>query len=466
MKINRVLLLVLTVVAGCSVGPNYHSPQFAVPPVFANGGQTNYSAGDTIVGWWRGFNDAELNRLVEMAIGSNLDLTVATANLRQARALHLGAVSDFFPVAEGQASYSNIKYSQASLFNTPGVTRQQELYDVGFDAAWELDIFGRVRRSVEASLAFVQAAEANRRDVWVSLVSEVARNYFELRGLQNELAVLQRNAENQKQTLKITQARLDAGSGTDLDVARARAQFNDTMASLPPTESALTRAIHRLGVLTGHLPTALNAELTVPAPMPKLPPVVNIGNPEQLLRRRPDIRAAERNLAGTTAEIGVAVADLFPRVTFNGTIGLQAESFTGLGGPASDTRSFGPSITWAALDYGHVRSRIKSAGAQAEGYLARYQETVLTSLEETENALVDFGRDRIRLDFLEQSVQASQSAANLARQRYENGAADFLTVLDAERVLLEAQDQLAQTETQTATAMVAVYKALGGGWEK
>jgi multidrug efflux system outer membrane protein len=199
--------------------------------------------------------------------------------------------------------------------------------------------------------------------------------------------------------------------------------------------------------------------------MPHLPELVAIGNPEQLLRRRPDIRAAERNLAASTAGIGVAVANLFPRVTFIGDIGLQATSFTALGGPASDTRSFGPSITWAALDIGHVRSRITAAGAEAAAALAQYEKTVLTSLEETENALVDFGKIRSRRDFLVESVKASQAASDLSQARYNDGAADFLTVLDAERVLLQSQDQLAQADTQTATALVAVYKVLGGGWE-
>jgi len=209
---------------------------------------------------------------------------------------------------------------------------------------------------------------------------------------------------------------------------------------------------------------SLVEELSVPRPLPDLPPLVAIGNPAQLLRRRPDIRAAERNLAAATARIGVAVADLFPRVTFNGAAGLDAESFRGLGGPASDARSFGPAITWAALDYGHVRARIKAAGAEADAELARYQNTVLTSLEETENALVDFGRARARLEFLAESVKASQTAANLAHAQFDNGATDFLTVLDAERVSLESQDQFAQTGTQTATALVAVYKSLAGGW--
>jgi multidrug efflux system outer membrane protein len=216
--------------------------------------------------------------------------------------------------------------------------------------------------------------------------------------------------------------------------------------------------------LTGQAPETLTDELRASQPLPDLPALVAIGNPAQLLRRRPDIRAAERNLAAATAGVGVAMADLFPRVVFNGAVGLNAESFAGLGRGGSDTRSFGPSITWAALDYGHVRARIKAGGAVAEAQLAQYQQTVLTSLEETENALVDYGRTRARRENLAESVKASQAAAALAHIQFDNGATDFLTVLDAERVLLEAQDQLAQTETQTATALVAVYKALGGGW--
>lgn len=465
MKTLRILYLFLFLIAGCAVGPNYKAPKTTVPPAFGNGDQPQYSPGATVAAWWRGFNDAELNHLVDAAVASNLDLRIATANLLQARALLLGAKADFFPVVSMDASYDNMKYSRAGLFNSTGFNRQEELYTAGFDSAWELDFFGRVRRSVQAATATVQSSRDSRRDVLVSLTSEVARNYFELRGLQNELAVLRRNADNEYETLKITQDRLDAGSGTDLDVARARAQWKINMAAIPPAEAAIAHAIHRIGVLTGRQPTALTAELEIAEPLPRLPEMVNIGSPEQLLRRRPDIRAAERNLAAATANIGVETADLFPRVTFIGDIGLQATTFTGLGGPASDTRSFGPAITWAALDIGHVHSRIAAAGAVANSDLAQYEKTVLTALEETENALVDYGRIRARRDFLAESVKSSQQASDLAHARYNDGATDFLTVLDAERVLLEAQNQLAQTQTQTATALVAVYKALGGGWE-
>jgi len=457
--------MVLLVLAGCAVGPNYKTPNTAVPAAFANGEQANVSADATVTTWWRTFNDPELNQLVERARAGNHDLKIATVNLLQARALRREVQFDLAPVVNGVGSYTHSLASQDAEPFAPRAERNLSLYDVGFDATWEVDFFGRVRRSVQAATADVQASESDRRDVFVSLISEVARNYFELRGAQGELAVAQRNADNQRETVKITEARLEGGRGTELDVAQARAQLNSTLASIPPQEQAIAHAIHRLSVLIGQQPTALTAELSEPKPWVTLPALVAIGNPEALLRRRPDIRAAERLLAAATARIGVATADLFPRVTFNGSIGLEAASFAGLGKEGADNWSFGPSITWAALDYGHVRARMKASDAQAQAALARYERTVLTSLEETENALVDFGRERVRHDYLRESVQASETAATLARQRYENGATDFLTVLDAERVLYQAQDQLAQSQTRTVTALVAVYKSLGGGWE-
>ncbi len=234
---------------------------------------------------------------------------------------------------------------------------------------------------------------------------------------------------------------------------------------IPPLEAAVKHSIHRLGVLTGQPPTALEAELAPPAPIPALPPLVNIGNPAELLRRRPDIRSAESSLAAATARIGVETADLFPRVTFNGNLGLQASEVSGLFKNGADTYAFGPSITWAALDFGHVRARIKAAHAQADAQLAFYEKVVLTALEETENALVDFGREQVRRDYLQASDRSATQAMKLARQRYEGGIADFLPVLDAQRTQLSIQAQLAQSETRTATSLVAIYKALGGGWE-
>lgn len=455
----------LLLLAGCAAGPNYKAPKTSVASAFENGTQTNFSNAETAVAWWHGFNDTRLDQLVERAIASNHDLRIATANVREARALRREAQFDLLPVPQGTAGYTHTQYSAAA---EPGIARNLrniELYDVGFDATWEVDIFGHVRRSVEANTAEWQAAEAARRDVMVTLISEVARNYFELRGAQNELAVAHRNADNQQETLKITQATLEGGRGTELDVARARAQLNITLANIPPLEAAVSHAIHRLSVLLGLQPRALTAELSEPAELPALPATVAIGDPANLLRRRSDVRAAERQLAAATARIGIATSDLFPRVTFNGRIGLESSTISGLTKGGGDTWSFGPSITWAALDYGHVRSRMNAAGAVADAQLARYEQTVLGALEETENAFVDFSREENRRVFLGESAKASQTAADLARQRYENGATDFLTVLDAERVLYEAQDQLAQSKTRAATALVAVYKSLGGGWE-
>jgi multidrug efflux system outer membrane protein len=318
---------------------------------------------------------------------------------------------------------------------------------------------------VEASSDEVEAQEASLRDLSVSLIAEVARNYFALRGLQNQLAVAQKNAENQTETLKITRIRLENGRGTELDTSRAIAQLDSTRAIIPPLQSAIYRAIHRLGVLTGQLPGALITKLERPAPMPRIPETSHIGNPAELLRRRPDIRIAERTLAAATARIGVATADLFPRVTFVGTIALEAKTLSGIGAAGSDAYSLGPRISWAFLDLGRVYARIKAADASAEASLAQYEQTVLNALEETENALVNYNQERARQVLVASAAQASVKADELAHLRFEEGVSDFLTVLDTELRLLQDQDRLALSETATATALAALYKALGGGWE-
>jgi len=459
-------LALSVLVMGCAVGPNYHSPMTEVGSTFANGVQTNLLATTTAIEWWRGFNDKILNRLVDFALATNQDLRIAAARVREARALRNQAVADAFPVVQGVAGYSKSVSSQASTpFQLTRSQRELELYNIGFDATWELDIFGGVRRSIEAASADLGATEANRQDVQVTLIAEVARNYFELRGAQHQLSVARKNAENQQATLDITIARFTAGLATELDVASARSQLKSTLAATPPLEAAIKHSIYRLDVLTGQQPASLEPGLTEPAPIPALPPMVNIGNPAELLRRRPDVRAAERTLAAATAGIGVQTALLFPRVFFNGNVGFAANHLGALGDPATDTYSFGPQITWAALDLGHVRARIQAAHARADSELAAYEKTVLIALEETENALVDFGREAARRDYLRESVDAAAAWTTLARQRYQSGIADFLPVLIAERTQLDVEAQLAQSETRTATTLVAIYKALGGGWE-
>jgi multidrug efflux system outer membrane protein len=450
---------------GCAVGPDYHRPETPVSAAFANANQTPTSTNQTAVTWWRGFNDPELERLIDLAVAGNHDLRIAAARVLEARALRSQAILSALPIVQSGASYTN---SLASRDLEPGYTRSQRelsLFTAGFDAAWEVDIFGGARRAIQAASAGVAATEESRRDVLVSLIAEVARNYFELRGAQHELEVARKNAENQRQTLELTEARLRAGRATELDTARARAQWEAAEAGLPPIEAAIKHALHRASVLVGRPPAALEGELVSPAPLPPLPPMLSIGTPAELLRRRPDIRAAERSLALATALVGVQTADLFPKVTFSGSLAFQATQLSGLGGPGSDTYAFGPGITWPALDLGRVRAAIKAAKASAEAQLAAYEKTVLTALEETENALVDFGRQQAQRDHLAASARSSALAVDLANQRYRSGMVDFLIVLDAERTQLAVEDQLAQSQTRTATALVAVYKALGGGWE-
>jgi outer membrane protein, multidrug efflux system len=451
------------VLSGCAtVGPDYRAPQTQMPDAFANQAEEGVSAEEIDTSWWRGFNDDRLNQLVDLTLANNHDVRIATARIREARALRSETTFDRYPTVTAQTFYTRERLSKAVA---PTNDRDVELYDAGFDASWELDFFGRVRRAIEASSAQVGAAEAGLQDVTVSLLAEVARNYFELRGAQNRLAVARQNAENQRQTLDLTNALLEGGRGTELDTSRAEAQLTSTLASIPPLETTVKRAIYRLGVLIGQQPTALDAELSQPRPLPTLPTLLALGRPEDLLRRRPDIRVTERNLATATANIGVVTADLFPRVTFTGSIGIQAGSFLGLGQGGSDRFTVGPGIFWAAFDLGRVRARIRAADAQTEASLAQYEQRVLLALEETDGALIDFNRQQARRELLRASAQASEKATGLARLRYQSGVADFLTVLDAERTLLEAQDRLADSETLTATALVAVYKALGGGWE-
>ncbi|MDD4914561.1 MAG: efflux transporter outer membrane subunit [Methylococcales bacterium] len=450
---------------GCAVGPDYQPPKVDIPENFANAGSAEYSGHEAEVGWWKLFHDRQLMVLVEQTLSHNYDMQAARANLGEARALYLEAGLNLLPQVSAHGNYTDTLRSTSSLNNRTYVPRGLHLLNTGFDAFWEVDFFGRVRRNVEAVDDEVDAQQASLQDIGVSLVAEAARNYFELRGLQKQLQVAVKNAENQKITLELTQKKLDNGRGTELDVSRALAQLETTRATIPGLKIAIARAIHRLGVLTGQLPDALTEKLSRPLDMPVAPDSIAIGSPAQLLKRRPDIRVAERTLAAATARIGVAVGDLFPKVTFVGTIGLEGGTFGSMTTPGSDSYAFGPRISWAFLDMGRVYARIKAADARAAASLAQYQQTVLNALEETENALVSYNQERVRRASLATAAAASERANQLAHLRYEAGVADFLTVLDTELRLLQDQSQLAQSETATATALTAVYKSLAGGWE-
>ena len=450
--------------AACAVGPDYRRPEVATSDQFVGVEGAKFSSAEVEREFWKAFNDQQLNEIIERALAANHDIRIATARLREARALRGETKLDLAPTVQASAGYTKARASDRQLAPLPNVDRNQDFYDSGFDAFWELDFFGRVRRQVEASSAEVQSAEASVYATQVSVTAEVARNYFELRGAQQQLAVAQRNAENQGETVRITTARLDAGRGTQLDASRAQAQLSATLATIPDLEAAVTRSMLRLGVLTGQSPEALLPQLSAAKRLPELPNAHDIGTPEQLLRRRPDIRVAERDLAAATAEIGVAVGDLFPRITFLGSWGFNAVKSSDLGNAGSESFSFGPSISWAAFDLGRVRQRIRQREAATDRALARYEQTVLQALEETDASLTAYSKAIVKEQHLQASASASLEAAKLARARYESGVADFLQVLDAERTALAAEDQLARSETQTATALLATYKALGGGF--
>lgn len=459
---------VLTLALGaCAVGPNHVRPAVAVPERFVEAppaidADAPLPAVDAA--FWRDFGDPQLDALVERTLAANHDLRIALAQYDRANALLRGAKFDRLPTITGSASASD---SRSSADQLPGVSRRDrdvESYAASANAAWELDVFGRIRRGVEAGRADAAAGAADLAAAQVAIVGEVARTYFELRGLQARLCVARENADTQRETLRLVEARFRAGADSAFDTARARAQQASTASRIPALEAQIAVAMHRLAVLSGQAPDALVGELSTPKALPSLPDRIDAGTPGDLLRRRPDIAAAEARLHAATARVGVATADLFPRFTLGGLIGSQAIDGDALFRRDSETRLVSFGIDWSFLDVGRVRARIAAADADASGALAGYERTVLLALEDTENALVRHARAREEDALLAQAAEDGTAAAALARTRYRAGATGLLELLDAERTRLQAQDAFADARTRTATSAVALYKALAGGW--
>lgn len=457
--------------SACTVGPDFVRPDVAMPDAFiqspptaTDGTPDAIAAANADPAFWQGFGDPQLTALVEQALAANHDLRIALASYDRANALLRGSKFDYFPTVTAGAEGSD---SRASADQAPGVARGDrdgESYSAGINASWELDLFGRIRRGVEAGRAETAASAADLAAAQVAIVGEVARTYFDLRGLQERLRVARDNADNQRETLRLVDARLDAGRGTGFDTARARAQLETTSARIPALEAQVAFDMHRLAVLVGKTPDALVAELTPARALPGLPAKLDAGTPGDLLRRRPDIAAAEQRLHAATARIGVATADLFPRFTLGGLIGSQAIDAGSLFERDSETRFIALGIDWSFLDIGRVRARIAAADADAEGALARYEQTVLLALEDTENALVRYARARSEDAHLERAAADSATAARLARVRFDAGAVDLFEVLDAERTQLQAQDAFAAARSRSAIGAVSLYTAMAGGW--
>lgn len=443
------------------VGPRYSQPATDVPAKFASKAEGTVSA-EVEAEWWRLLHDSQLNGLIRDAEVRNLDLKVAEARLKEARALFRQARFDLYPTVTSEAGYTNTRESKARSIS--GRAASSELHDLALDASYELDFFGRVRRSIQAARATEEAVDAQRDALLIDLRSEVAINYLLVRGAQAQLDVAQQNATNQAESLRVAEASLNGGRGTQLDVARARAQWNTTLATVPQFHANIDQATHRIAVLCGMAPSELRPKLENPKPVPQTPSRISLSKPADVLRHRPDIRVAERNLAAATERVGIATADLFPRVTFNGSVGLEGQTLSGLGRAGNGAYSFGPRLIWAAFDLGRVRQQVVAAGARAEGALAQYEQTVLQALEEAENALTAYERERQRLVYLREAAKSAEEAAKLARERYKDGVASFLDVLEAERAALVAQSDVVASNTRVATGWVSIYKAMGGGW--
>lgn len=461
------LACLLLLLAGCTVGPNYHPPHLNVPSHWSEplaGGETNAPA--RLADWWKTFADPELDSLVQQAVRTNHQLRVAQARVREARAQRGVVAAGLWPNVDASGLYTYNRLSENYFFPLPsGTPLDYNWFQSGFDASWELDIFGGTRRAVQAATANLAAAEFNRRDVLVSLLAELARNYFELRGFQQQLVIARQNILAQTDSLNLTRNRYEAGLTSQLDVEQAAALLAATQAEVPTLETAIQAAIHRLSVLLAQPPGALSAKLSRTAPIPAPPPQVPVGLPSDLLLRRPDIQSAERQLAAATANIGVARADLFPKFSLTGTAGLESVSFGQWFTPGSRFWTVGPTVTWLIFDAGRIRANIRVQNARQEQALANYEQTVLSAFEDVENALTAYAKEQLRFRKLHASVQAQRAALSLSRDLYKNGLADFLRVLDSQRSLYQAQDALVQSQKTVSEDLVALYKALGGGWE-
>jgi len=459
-------------VTGCApVGPDFEPPQPEAPLTWAGPAadltdQETPTAFADLSDWWATFRDPTLSSLEERAIRSNLDLQQATARIRQARAARRAAGAGLGPVVDATGAYTRSRTQGGAGFaDQAPAGRIVELYQSGLDATWELDIFGGVRRSIEAADADLQAAVESVHDVLVSVTAEVALSYIELRAAQERLVIANRNLEAQRHSASLARQRFEAGFASGLDVASAEAQAAATAAQIPLLEAGARQSIYSLSLLLGSEPATLVEELSPPAAIPAASPPVPMGVPSDLLLRRPDIRRSEAEIHAATARIGVAVADLFPRFTISGSGGLQSADFSSAFDWINRFWSIGPAVRWRVFDSNNIRANIELQRALQEESLIAYRRAVLTALQEVESSLFASVKEEARLRSLAEAAAAQSKAVELALILYTEGLTDFLPVLDAQRSLYQIEDNVAQSTRTTSTNLVALYKALGGGWE-
>jgi NodT family efflux transporter outer membrane factor (OMF) lipoprotein len=450
--------------AGCAaVGTEYAQPTTVLPTGWSNLDPARPVASSETPAdlslWWQGLNDPLLSALVAEALQASPDLRSAQARLREARARSTVAAAARFPdvTASGSA-----RRSQSSEETGSGDARNA--FSAGFDASWEIDVFGGVRRSVKAAEADVEASVASLENTQVSLASEVALNYVEVRALQTRLGIARANLASQSETLQLTDWRAQAGLVSSQDVEQARSNREQTRAQIPSLETSLAESEHRLDILLGRAPGTLHARLAATGDLPTVPAQIAVGIPADTLRQRPDVRAAERKLAAETARVGVAEAARYPSFTLSGSIGLEALTLGALGNSGAATSSLLASITSPVFNAGRLRAQVEIQDAVREQAQVSYEQAVLTALQEVENALVALARNRERVEALAIAAESARTAAELARQRYSAGLIDFQSVLDTERNVLSAEDGLASSRADDVLALIRLYKALGGGW--
>lgn len=453
-------------VACTAVGPDYKAPEIAVPKDWNEKVEGGLAVGESdIAAWWTVFGDSTLDSLVVRAARQNLDIRQAIARIDETRAIYGVAKGDRYPQvnANGDATWIDPAKNNPTTANGTG-GKVYDSYGVGIDASWELDVFGRVRRSVEAAGASYQATVEDMRAIRVALAAEVARVYVELRSRQERLAIAEANVASQKGSLDLAQSRQKLGLAPELDVAQAQTNLSSTESSIPAFREDIARSRHRLAVLLGGTPGSLDAELATVKPVPALPERVLVDLPANLVRRRPDVRAAERRLAYSTALIGVATADLYPSFSLFGSFGLRSGDLGNLIDQDSAGFQFGPSFRWNLLDFGRVRGRVDAQDARTRQALAAYEASILGALQEVEDSIVGYTGETARREKLRAAETSAKRTVQLAQDLYRGGLTNFQSVLDAERQLLQIQDTRASVEAQVVVELIRLYKALGGGF--
>ncbi len=462
MKGSKALILIF--LTGCAVGPNYETPQITLSSSFYESHEKESVDEGELKRWWTSFNDPLLDVLVHEALSQNLDLKVAIEKINEVRSLYQIEAAELYPKIDLTAEQRRTRISQNLFDSTFLGPPLQSFYKVGFDASWEVDIFGKRRRAKESAYYEYEGEVNSARDVYITLLSEIAATYIEIRGAQHKIALSKRDIYIQKELLSLTEARFVAGLDSEISPQDIQVNLEESQAILPALETSYRQSIHRLAVLLGKPPDSLHGDFEEQRPIPISNTPIPIGLPSDLLRRRPDIRRAERTLAAATANVGEAISDLFPRFSLLGSFGFESNRKNNWLKASSRTWSFGPNIDWPIIYFGRIRANIRAQNAKQQQALLTYEQTILTSLEDVENSLVAYYKEDERVHRYEKQVEASRRKYELTRDKYLSGLVPFSDLLNADSALVFAENNLANSTESLSTNLVALYKSLGGEW--